>query len=86
MNESLKSQEQEFKAHCRVSAVWCWVGRRAHWDTLASELSKVDSGSGADSVGKGISADLGEFSSGKGRACKWEQNTWSPVVFCLSTK
>lgn len=23
MNESLKSQEQEFKAHCRVSVAWC---------------------------------------------------------------
>lgn len=23
MNENLKSQEQEFKAHCRVSVAWC---------------------------------------------------------------
>lgn len=36
MNENLKSQEQEFKAHCRVSAVWHWWTGRALPTLLAS--------------------------------------------------
>lgn len=36
MNENLKSQEQEFKAHCRVSAAWHWWTGRALPRLLAS--------------------------------------------------